>query len=82
MFDFSGFSGCFNSQGFEGVDLNDIFGDIFGGRRGRATSRERHGRDISIDMQLSFAEAVFGVERTVYVTKSSPCKDCQGTGGK
>lgn len=81
-FDFSGFANGFNSQGFEGVDLNDIFGDLFGGRRGRTTSRERRGRDISIDMQLSFAEAVFGVERTVRVTKNSLCKDCHGTGGK
>ncbi len=81
-FDFSGFTGGFNSQGFEGVDLNDIFGDIFGGRRGRTSSRERRGRDISVDMQLSFKEAVFGVERTVYVTKTSLCKECHGSGGK
>ncbi len=81
-FDFSGFSNGFNSQGFEGVDLNDIFGDLFGGRRGRTSTRERRGRDISVDMQLSFKEAVFGVERTVYVTKTSVCKECSGTGGK
>lgn len=81
-FDFSGFTGGFNSQGFEGVDLNDIFGDLFGGRRGRTASRERRGRDISIDVQLSFKEAVFGVERTVRITKSSLCKECQGSGGK
>lgn len=78
-FDFSGFQG---GQGFEGVDLNDIFGDLFGGRRARQPSGERRGRDISVDLQVSFAEAVFGVERNVRLTKTSSCNDCHGTGGK
>lgn len=77
-FDPSGFS----AQGFDGVDLNDIFGDLFGGRSTRTSTRERRGRDISIDIELTFAEAVFGVERTVRVTKTSLCKECHGTGAK
>lgn len=78
-FDFSGF----NTQGFEGVDLNDIFGDLFGGRATRgSTVHERHGRDISVDLKLTFAEAVFGVEKVIHLTKSSFCKECHGTGAK
>lgn len=77
-FDTSGW----NTQGFEGVDLNDIFGDLFGGRSARKTTRERQGRDISIDLQITFTEAVFGVEKTVRITKASLCKDCHGTGAK
>ena len=71
---FSGFSG----QGFEGVDLNDIFGDFFGGGRQQA----RRGRDISIDLELSFSESIFGVARKVLVTKVSRCDVCKGTGAK
>ena len=74
---FSGFGG-FGTQGFEGVDLNDIFGDFFGGGRPQA----RRGRDISIDLQLSFSESVFGVTRKVLITKTSRCTICNGSGAK
>lgn len=78
-FDFSGFQG---GQGFEGVDLNDIFGDFFGGGgRGRG-AQVRRGRDISIDLELSFSEAVFGVERKVRFTKTASCETCKGSGAK
>ena len=72
-----GFSG-FGGQGFDGVDLNDIFGDFFGGGRQQA----RRGRDISIDLELSFSESIFGVARKVLVTKVSRCDICKGTGAK
>lgn len=71
--DFSGFG---NTEGF---DLGDIFGEFFGGRRQGKTKR---GRDISIDIELSFEEAVFGVERDILLNKISVCEVCNGTGGK
>lgn len=77
-FDFSGFGG----QGFGGgveFDIGDLFegfGDIFGGRRGRT----RRGRDISIDLEISFKESVFGTDRDVLVTKNSTCDVCKGKG--
>lgn len=78
-FDFSGFQGGFGGQGFEGVDLNDIFGDFFGGG---ARQKVRRGRDISVDLEISFSEAVFGVERLVRITKTSSCSTCSGSGAK
>lgn len=77
-FDFSGFQGF--SQGFDGMDLGDIFGDIFGGAA-RGSSSKR-GRDISIDIELSFKDAVFGTERHILITKQAVCTECSGTGGK
>jgi molecular chaperone DnaJ len=77
-FDFSQYGG--GAQGFE-FDLNDIFsgfGDIFGGGRGR----EARGRDISIDIELSFRESVFGLTRKVLITKDSVCSRCEGSGGE
>jgi molecular chaperone DnaJ len=78
-FDFSQFAGA-NGAEFD-VDLNDLFGnfsDIFGGAGGR-TNR---GRDISIDLELSFKESIFGVSRKVLITKDSVCSRCSGTGGE
>ena len=82
-FDYSGFANNMGGQGFEGVDLNDIFGDLFGGARGggRAT-QARRGRDISVDLQISFSEAVFGIERKVSITKTGSCDTCKGSGAK
>jgi curved DNA-binding protein len=56
-FDFSGFG----SAGFDTSDLGDILSSIFGGRR------VRRGRDIAVDIELSFQESIFGVERKVVV---------------
>lgn len=56
-FDFSGFNGA----GFDASDLGDILSSIFGGRR------VRRGRDIAVDIELSFQESVFGAERKVVI---------------
>jgi len=77
-FDFSGFGGGQGGFSAEGFDLGDIFGEFFGGRR----SRVKRGRDISIDIELEFQEAVFGVERSVLLNKISVCEACGGSGGK
>lgn len=56
-FDFSGFG----NAGFDTGDLSDILSSIFGGRR------VRRGRDIAVDIELSFQESIFGAERKVVV---------------
>lgn len=81
-FDFSNFQGF---QGFDGAqgaefDLGDIFGEFFaGGQNGRRT---RRGRDISMDVEIPFKDAVFGTERRVLISKLAVCDTCTGTGGK
>ena len=69
--------GGFNAGGFE-FDLNDIFENFgFGGGR-----RAERGRDISIDINLTFTESVFGVTRKVLLTKNNTCTHCEGSGAK
>jgi molecular chaperone DnaJ len=75
-FDFSNFS-TQGGQAFE-FDLGDIFGDAFGGQRGQG----QRGRDISIDIELPFREAIFGTERRVLVSKMAVCEVCGGTGAE
>jgi molecular chaperone DnaJ len=76
-FGWSGFEPSgFGAQGFE-FDLGDIFENFgFGGRR-----RQSRGRDISIDINLAFKEAIFGATRKVLITKNSFCQHCHGSGG-
>jgi molecular chaperone DnaJ len=78
-FDFSQFQQGFGQGGAE-FDFGDIFGDIFNGARGQA--RTPRGRDISIDLEISFKDAVFGTNRTVLIGKVSTCTLCKGNGAK
>lgn len=77
-FDFSNFQG-FGGQGGVEFDLGDIFGEFFGGGAG---GRQARGRDISIDIELSFHESVFGTERRVLISKTAQCTTCGGSGAK
>lgn len=62
-------------------DFGDIFGDMFGfgGSRGR---RQARGRDIQVDVELEFKEAVFGAEREIRLNKNNPCDVCAGSGAE
>ena len=74
-----GFGGF--AQGFGGgqeFDMGDIFGDIFGGRR----QREKRGRDMSMDIEVSFVDSVYGTVRKVLLTKTSACSHCGGKGAE
>jgi molecular chaperone DnaJ len=79
-FNWGDFGAGFGGQGgsFE-FDINDIFENFgFGGGR----QKQARGRDISIDINIPFADAVFGTSRSILLTKNSPCSHCDGTGAK
>jgi molecular chaperone DnaJ len=64
-----------------GFDISDLFGDLFGRRRGGRQSRgERRGVDLETRVTLSFDDALRGARVTVPVDKDVPCNDCAGTG--
>ncbi len=65
-----------------GGDLGEIFSDFFGNTRAGGSSRPARGRDISIDVELPFHEAIFGTERRVLIAKTSACDACHGSGAK
>jgi molecular chaperone DnaJ len=78
---FGGFNqGDFSDMQFDFGDLGDIFGDMFGGAGG--SSRQKRGRDISLEIDVPFTEAVFGTERNVLISKVSTCATCTGNGAK
>lgn len=79
-FDFSGFQN--GGADFDFGNLNDIFSDFFGGGMGGGRSHARRGRDISTEIQIPFADSVFGVTRKILITKTSKCLTCEGSGAK
>jgi molecular chaperone DnaJ len=78
-FDPSQFSGFGNGVEFDISDIFGGFGDIFGGG---GQGRVKRGRDISIDVEVSFKESVFGTKRSVLLTKVGKCETCSGSGAK
>lgn len=76
-FDFSQFQDAFTGGGFGGFDFGEVFGDFFQGG-----ARTRRGRDISIDLEVSFKESVFGTTRKVLLTKTAQCETCKGNGAE
>lgn len=68
-FDFSQFQqggGFHFNQGGVEFDLGDIFGEFFGGGGRRA----RKGRNITVDVEISFKDSIFGIEREISVNNS------------
>jgi len=64
-------------------DLGDILGGMFGGGRGvRAEPRGQRGNDVDVQVNLSFEDALQGVETKIPVTLELACHTCHGSGAK
>ncbi len=82
-FDFSGAGGFGNGNAdFDFGNLNDIFSDFFGGGMNGGRTQVRRGRDISTEIQISFSDSIFGVNRKILITKTSSCLTCHSSGAK
>ncbi len=72
------------------MDFNDLVEELFGsfgfggfgGSSGSRARRPRRGRDLQVQVVLTFEEAVFGVEKTVEVTRNETCGTCKGSGAE
>lgn len=78
---FEGFGG-FNGQNvhfdFGDGGLGDIFGQFFGGGSGSQRG-PRRGRDIETTLNLTFEQAVFGVEEDITLDMDDECTHCHGS---
>jgi molecular chaperone DnaJ len=75
--------------GFSGFDdLSSIFEEMFGGfggggrRRRNPADSDKYPLDMGIELDITFHEAVFGVEKEIKYTYKTSCKKCNGTGAK
>jgi molecular chaperone DnaJ len=88
-YDRFGKEGLGNMGGFRDytVDFNDIFEELFGRGFGFSTSRRsrnspRRGRDLQMQVSLTFEEAVFGVEKEIEFEREETCSRCNGSGAE
>jgi len=82
-----GAGGAGGSYGFGGADfgdIGDIFSSFFGGSFGAGQTQRRNGPvagdDLSVRLNLTFEEAVFGCKKTVEYNRIEKCSDCSGSG--
>lgn len=74
----------FGFNDFDVGGLGDIFDAFFGGFTGqtRKSRGPQRGADIKLHLNLTFEEAVFGVEKEIEVTRIENCATCHGEGCK
>ena len=75
----SGFEGFDFST--RGADYSATFGDLFAEvltERGRPPAQR--GADLHVEMQVTFEEALVGIQRAISVTRRENCRACAGTG--
>lgn len=82
---FEGFPGFdFGNAGFQGDlgDLGDVLGEMFGFGGARGGAQQTRGQDLQVNLELTFREAAFGVEREVRLHKAGTCHACKGEGAE
>jgi molecular chaperone DnaJ len=83
----AGLNGMPGAQDFSNIDLSDLFGDLFQGfgiggfgrSRGRSRNAPRRGDDLQYNLQLTFEEGVFGLEREIEFARDETCSVCSGS---
>lgn len=77
--------------GFGGFDFDisdfgfgDLFDFVFGGSGagGRRKSGPRRGADREVRLDITFEEAVFGIEKDLELQRMESCEHCQGSGAE
>ena len=61
-------------------DIFDMFNDVFGRRSGSGRQQHAKAGNLHVDLNISFKDAVFGCERNINISVSTPCRDCGTTG--
>lgn len=80
-----GFGGFEGFGGFGGGGMEDIFDMFFGGQgrgsRGSNAGPQR-GADLRFDLEITFEEAAFGLEREISLCRDEQCPHCHGNGAE
>ncbi|MBI2121675.1 MAG: molecular chaperone DnaJ [Candidatus Sungbacteria bacterium] len=69
--------------GFGDFDFTDIFDDFLGGGGGgRARTRQKRGKDIRVELEITFEESILGGKKEFDYSRIGRCHRCDGSGGE
>lgn len=76
--------------GFQGFNVNmedlggfgDVFSQFFGGGGRSQRPNVRRGRDVEVDVSISFKESATGVKKDLTTRLYQTCETCKGSGAK
>lgn len=84
-----GMGGGYGQGGFGGSgfgDISDIFETFFSGGMGGMGGQQRNGpvkgNDLRVNLNITFDESYFGVEKEIQVHRDENCQTCGGDGAK
>ncbi len=83
----AGLGGAGGGAGFSDMEdifsaFGDMFGDVFGGRRGPAGRRVSKGADVRCEVTINLLQAARGVTKKVTFRRHERCDDCGGSGAR
>jgi molecular chaperone DnaJ len=90
-YDRFGHAGVQNQGGMPdfSVDFGDLFDEFFGGFGGfgrsanrRTRNAPRRGTDLQYNIDLTFEESIFGVEKEIEISRDEVCETCGGKGAE
>jgi molecular chaperone DnaJ len=76
-YDFSGFD-----FGDLGVDMEDLFGSFFGGRRRSRRNTPMRGANLRYDIEITLEDAAHGLKKKLKIPRSVQCNHCHGSGAE
>ena len=85
---FDGGAGGGGGFDFSGMDMGDIFSDLFGGGFGdffggrSSKNGPSKGANIRTSVRITFEEACFGVDKELELNLKDECETCHGSGAK
>jgi molecular chaperone DnaJ len=85
QFGHAGVNGAGGVPDWSTMDFADIFGEFFGFATGATRQRQnapRRGQDLAYTVNLTFEEAIFGIEKEVEITRDEVCGTCRGNGSE
>jgi molecular chaperone DnaJ len=80
-----GAGGGAGGAGFEegersGGNFRDIFGQFFGGGRGRQAVQPERGADLEYGLNVDFWQSIRGTQVKLNISRQETCETCHGTG--
>jgi len=69
------------SGGFSDV-FSEVFEDIFETGPRRRAARPARGSDLQYELEVSFKDSAFGIDKTIKIPREEVCNNCNGNGAK